>query len=363
LKNLQAILPLAVIKPDIMSNEIKIGILAIIAIAISFWGYRFIKGKNILLKSNTYTVYYDFVDRMQVGTVVFINGVDVGSVADVALMNDANRTVKVILDLKPSINIPKNTVAVIVATGFMGGKAVMLEYEQPCEGADCAKSGDTLKGEYRNLMNSMVGEESMGTYMSIVQEGLQDILDTLNYALLDENSNSPLARSMKNLDASLANLSSTSAELDALLKASSGDIKGTLDNIESITSNLKANNQKINAILSNADSLSNQLVAADLERTIEEVNQTIAELRKTLGSADQAIGGVSTIVDKINQGEGSLGKLLKDEELYRRINKLSYDADSLVSDIQSRPYRYMPLKSRRKVNKFDKQDAAEGSGN
>lgn len=346
-----------------MSNEVKIGILAIIAVAISFWGYRFIKGKNILLKSNTYKVYYDFVDRMQVGTVVFINGVDVGSVADVALMNDANRTVKVILDLKPSINVPKNTVAVIVATGFMGGKAVMLEYEQPCEGDDCAKSGDTLKGEYRNIMNSMVGEEAMGDYMTIVQDGLQDILDTLNYALLDENSNSPLSRSMKNLDASLANLSSTSAELDALLKASSGDIKGTLDNIEGITSNLKANNQKINSILSNADSLSNQLVAADLERTIEDVNKTIADLRKTLGSADQAIGGVSTIVDKINQGEGSLGKLLKDEELYKRINKLSNDADSLVSDIQSRPYRYMPLKSRRKVNKFDKQDAAEGVGN
>ena len=346
-----------------MSNEVKIGILAIVAIAVSFWGYQFIKGKNILLKTNTYKVFYDYVDRMQVGTVVFINGVSVGSVADVELMNDANRTVKAILDLDPGIKVPKNTVAVIVATGFMGGKAVMLEYDQPCEGDDCAKSGDTLKGEYRNLMNSMVGEESMDDYISIVKDGLQDILDTLNYALLDEESDSPLSRSMRNLDSTLANLSSTSTELDALLRASSGNIKGTLDNIEGITSNLKANNQKINSILRNADSLSNQLVAADLEKTIKEVDQTIADLRKTLGSADQAIGGVSTIVDKINQGEGSLGKLLKDEELYKRINKLSHDADSLVSDIQNRPYRYMPLKSRRKVNKYDKQDAAEGSGN
>ena len=346
-----------------MSNEVKIGILAIVAIAISFWGYRFIKGKNVLLKSNTYKVYYDYVDRMQVGTVVFINGVDVGSVADVELMNDANQTIKVILDLKPSINVPKNTVAAIVATGFMGGKAVMLEYDTPCEGDDCAKAGDTLKGEYRNLMSSMVGEAVIDDYVGIVKDGLQDILDTLNYALLDEESDSPLSRSMRNLDSTLANLSSTSTELDVLLRASSGNIKGTLDNIEGITGNLKANNEKINSILSNADSLSNQLVAADLEKTIKEVDQTIAELRKTLGSADQAIGGVSTIVDKINQGEGSLGKLLKDEELYKRINKLSNDADSLVTDIQSRPYRYMPLKSRRKVTKYDKQDAAEDNGN
>ncbi|MCB0589456.1 MAG: MCE family protein, partial [Phaeodactylibacter sp.] len=137
-----------------MSNEVKVGILAVAAVALSIWGYKFIRGKNLLLKSNTYTVYYPKVDRMQIGTQVFINGVEVGSVANVRLLNDVDRTVEVVLDLEPGMRIPRNTKAVIVSTGFMGGKAIMLEYPRPCSGDDCAESGDVIEGEIRGLLGS-----------------------------------------------------------------------------------------------------------------------------------------------------------------------------------------------------------------
>ena len=339
-----------------MSNEVKVGILAIVAVAVSFWGYKFIMGKNVLLKSNTYKAYYKNVDRMQVGTVVFINGVDVGSVASVNLMDDIDRTVEVLIDLNPGMRIPKNTTAVIVSTGFMGGKAVKLEYDQPCSGDDCAEPGDTIEGEFRDLLGSMVGEDDMRTYVNIVKDGLQEILDTLNNAVLAGDDSTPIGRSMQNLDKTLANLSTTSAQLDNLLRSSSGNIKGSLANVDAITGNLKANNEKLNSILSNADTISGQLAAADLEKTIKEVNAAIVDLKGTLKSADQAMDGISSLVGKIDNGEGSLGKLMKDESLYNRINNLSNSADSLITDIQEKPYRYMPLKSRRKVQKYDKQD-------
>jgi phospholipid/cholesterol/gamma-HCH transport system substrate-binding protein len=339
-----------------MSNEVKVGILAIVAIAVSFWGYKFIMGKNVLLKSNTYKAYYKNVDRMQVGTVVFINGVDVGSVASVGLMDDIDRTVEVLIDLNPGMRIPKNTTAVIVSTGFMGGKAVKLEYDKPCSGDDCAKPGDTINGEFRDLLGSMVGEEDMRTYVKIVKDGLQEVIDTLNNAVLAGDNDTPIGRSMQNLDKTLANLSTTSAQLDNLLRSSSGNIKGSLANVNAITGNLKANNEKLNSILSNADTISGQLASADLEKTIKEVNAAIIDLKSTLNSADQAMDGISSLVGKIDNGEGSLGKLMKDESLYNRINNLSNSADSLITDIQEKPYRYMPLKSRRKVQKYDKKD-------
>jgi phospholipid/cholesterol/gamma-HCH transport system substrate-binding protein len=342
-----------------MSNEVKVGLLAIVAIAVSYWGYKFIMGKNVLLKSNTYKVYYPKVDRMQVGTQVFINGVSVGSVAKVDLLNDVDRTVEVILDLNPGMTIPKDTRAVIVATGFMGGKAVKLMYDTPCSGEDCAEPGDTLEGEFRGLLDSMVGEEAVGDYAAILQKSLQKVIDTLNYALLSEESQSPIANTMRNLDATMANLNSSTAQLDQLMRRSSGNISASLKNVESITGNLEKNNARIAAIIANADSLSSQLVAADLEKTVSEINASIQELKGTLENANKAIAGVSGLVDGINSGEGTLGQLMKDEALYRNLSNLTREADSLVTDFQDRPYRYMPLKSRRRVERYDRQDAQE----
>lgn len=342
-----------------MSNEVKVGLLAIVAIAVSYWGYKFIMGKNVLLKSNTYKVYYPKVDRMQVGTQVFINGVSVGSVAKVDLLNDVDRTVEVVIDLNPGMNIPKDTRAVIVSTGFMGGKAVKLMYDNPCSGEDCAEPGDTLEGEFRGLLDSMVGEEAVGDYASILQKSLQKVIDTLNYALLSEESQSPIANTMRNLDATMANLNSSTAQLDQLMRRSSGNIAASMKNVESITGNLEKNNAKISAIIANADSLSSQLVAADLQQTVNEINASIQELKGTLENANKAIAGVSGVVDGINAGEGTLGQLVKDEALYRNLSTLTREADSLITDFQDRPYRYMPLKSRRRVERYDRQDAQE----
>ena len=346
-----------------MSNEVKVGLLAIIAIAVSYWGYNFIIGKNVLLKSNTYKVYYPKVDRMQVGTQIFINGVSVGSVAQVELMNDVDRTVEVILDLKPGMSIPKDTRAVLVSTGFMGGKAIKLMYDNPCSGEYFAQPGDTIEGVFKWLLDSMVGEEAVSDYASILQTSLQKIIDTLNYSLISEESQSPIANTMRNLDATLANLNSSTAQLDQLLRRSSGNIAGSLENVESITGNLEKNNARIASIIANADSLSNQLVAADLEKTVNEINGSIQELKSTLENANKAIAGLSGVVDGINAGEGTLGQLVKDEALYRNLSNLTREADSLITDFQDRPYRYMPLKSRRKVERFDRQDAAANSGN
>lgn len=340
-----------------MSNEVKVGLLAIVAIAVSYWGYKFIMGKNVLLKSNTYKVYYPKVDRMQVGTQVYINGVPVGSVAEVQLLNDIDRTVEVILDLQPGMTIPKDTKAIIVATGFMGGKAIKLHYETPCSGDDCAEPGDTLEGEFRGLLDSMVGEEAVDDYVNILQNSLQKVIDTLNYALLSDESDSPIANTMRNLDATMANLNSSTARLDRLLQRSSGDIEATLGNVRSITGNLEANNKKIEAILANADSLSSQLVAADLAKTVQEINASITALKGTLERANGAIGGVSELVDGVNAGEGTLGMLLQDEALYQNLSQLSRQADSLITDFQTRPYRYVPLKSRNRVERYDRKDA------
>lgn len=346
-----------------MSNELKVALLAIAALLLSFWGYKFILGNNLLEKSNNFEVLFDSVNGVQVGTAVKIHGVSVGSVTEVTLQNDDKQQVLVELILSADYRIPKNAVAVIVPDGFMGGNNVELEYSSPCTGTDCAESGARLDGATRGLLGSMLGTEDLGEYMKEVSKALNSVVDTLNRRLLSDDSNSPLARTIRNLEGTTANLQLTTGRMDALLRRSSGAIEGNLANLNALTSELNNQKQAIGHIIANADSLSSQLVEADLRKTMAQVNETITGLQATLSSANQALGGVSTAMNKITAGEGTIGKLLGDEQLYYELKDMSASIDSLVNDLQQRPYRYVPLKGRNRVKKYDRKDAKLEGGN
>lgn len=343
-----------------LSNEVKVAILAIVAIALSYWGYKFILGKNILKDSNLYYVEYKDVDLMKTSSPVTIGGVQVGFVSGIKPLLE-RQMVLVTLDLDEEISIPKSTVAVIEVEGFMGGKSITLEYDEPCSGDDCAESGDYLQGVTKGLLASMMSQKELDNYLNTVERSLGAIADTLNKHLLSEDAEGPLPNSLRNLEATLANLEQSSGQLNSILYRSSDDITGTMDNLNSISANLKASNEKIASIIDNTDRVTGDLADMELQKTLQEVDQTIAQLRATLSKADQAFVGINGIVGGLEAGEGTLGKLLKDGTLYEELTRLSSGVDSLAEDFQDRPYRYMPLKSRRKVLRYDRKDEDKGN--
>jgi phospholipid/cholesterol/gamma-HCH transport system substrate-binding protein len=344
-----------------MSSEIKIGILALVTVAVSLWGYKFIMGRNLLKPSNLYYVEYQNIDLLKKATDVTVNGFPIGVVADIYIKpNDPDKKIVVVLDLNKGIQIPKNTRAVIASTSFMGDKSISLKYDKPCSGADCAVTGDYLQGEVQGFMSYMMGGDgSIDQYLASVKSAFSDMLDTLNQQMLSESSGSVMAASLQDLRKTLANLESGTAQLDAILRQSGGNLNNTMDNVDAITGNLKKQEQVINTLLGNVSTMSTQLREADLKMTMEEVKTTISRLQSTLASTEEAIGSVNGIMTKVNAGEGTLGKLLMDDGLFLDLTSLSNRADSLLFDFQARPYRYMPLKSRSKVIKFDKLDAVQ----
>ena len=340
-----------------MRKEVKIGLLAIVAIGLSIWGYKFIKGKNLLTRSNVYTVYYEDASGLTVGTPVLINGVSIGAVSAIELQQ-GERSVEVLIDLQREYQVPKSTIAYIQSTGIMGGKAVSLEYDEPCTGDDCLPSGSVIRGNTKGMLASFLGDDAADQYMEQLKSTVNGAIDTLNQTLFGVDSDHPIAQSSRSLEASMANMQSATARLDRLLANTSGDINATMSNLSKLTASLEARRGQLENILSNADSVSSALVAADIEQTIGEITRTISDLRGTLDEANRALAGVTGVVEGINEGEGTLGKLLQDDQLYNRINRVSNQADSLITDFQDRPYRYVPFKSRSRVKKFDRKDEA-----
>ena len=115
-----------------MSNETKVGILAVIAIAILFWGYKFLKGQNILTNSNILYVEYENAEMLATSAPVVISGFQVGVVANMYLKPENMRTIVVELDIDRGVKVPKNAIAEIMSFDITGSKGVNLQFDRPC---------------------------------------------------------------------------------------------------------------------------------------------------------------------------------------------------------------------------------------
>jgi phospholipid/cholesterol/gamma-HCH transport system substrate-binding protein len=240
----------------------------------------------------------------------------------------------------------------------MGAKAIELRYDRYCSGDDCAKDGDFIQGESLGMLSSMVPKDELNIYLDEISSTLKSLVTTLNDQMLSEDAEGPLANSLRDLESTMGNLKSTTGQLNSLMYRSSDELSGSLDNINTLTNTLADNNEAIKNILQNTDKFTSQLGELDLKATVEELETTVAALKSTIQEAETTFDGVNQVVDGIEHGEGTLGKLFQDPELYHELSSLSDRADSLINDIQSRPYRYVPLKSRKRVKRYDRKDEA-----
>jgi len=340
-----------------MRYEVKIGILALIAIGFSFWGYKFIQGSNLFSNSNYYTVQYENVSGLTVGTPVQISGVNIGSVSDIFLDQANENLVSVTLDVKDDINVPKTAKAFIVADGVLGGKLIDLQFSKPCLGSgDCAEDGTVLEGKTLGMLASFLGTDPDADPSDAIQKQIKSAIDSLEYTLFSPESDNPVARSAQDLAVTMENLKASTARLQYILDANAGEINTTMQNMEALTNTLAGKQEAIAGIIDNAENLTSDLAKIELQKTMNEVNGVITELKGTLGKADRAMNGVANVMNDVNSGKGTLGKLLKDDAIYDRLDRASASIDTLATDFQERPYRYIPFKSRKRVLKLDRKD-------
>ncbi len=329
-----------------MRKEVKIAIFSIITVAMAIWGYKYLKGFNILSKKLVVYATYERVDGLRISTPILINGLQVGLVSDIFQDSENPNKITAELHLDNGTMVPKSTVATIVSDGPMGGTHIDLVFAGICNGKDCAQDGEYLKGFTKGLLASMVTPDEVRLYVDQLNGGLKDMLDTLSDRLKNSQE---IHQSVEDARVTLANLRSTTDRLDKMMANSAGSVERSIKNVESITGNLKESNQQIKNILSNAEGISKDLKDANVSGLVGETKATMQKLQSTLASSDKAIADLSGLLQSLKSGDGAIPMLLNDKEFASNLETTIKNVDFLLRDLRLHPERYRRILSKKKM--------------
>ena len=309
-----------------LSKEIKIGIVVVVGLSLFIYGFNFLKGSNLFSHQKTVYAIYDNVEGLLESNNVQLNGLKVGQVNKIALLpNDRLGRILVVMKLQDNFNIPKDTRARIFSADLIGSKAISLEFGKS---QTYVNSGDTLASELEENLRAAVDKRIAPLQKKA--EGLISSIDSVMIVVqqvLNKDARKNLSKSFGSIERAITSFEKTALRLDTLVITQQYKLSAIFSRIESITTNLANSNEKVTKILNNFESLSDSLAKSKLKSTID--------------NASTALADVTKILDKINNGQGTLGMLVNNDSLYKKLDKSATDLDLLMLDLQDNPRRYV----------------------
>jgi phospholipid/cholesterol/gamma-HCH transport system substrate-binding protein len=302
-----------------ISNETKIGALTAIAITILILGYSFLRGNDVFSGANKFYAIYKSVDGLSVSKPVLVNGFQIGRVSKMKLQPDGRTIVEFKIDQQ--YNIPSNTLAKLVSTDLLGGKAIVFEYGNS---NTYAEDKDTLRADIQGSLAESLQpiQDKAENLIARIDSSLQSINKILN-----PNFQKNVDRSFLSIANSLQTLESTTKKIDALIGSQTEHINGILANTETVSANLKTSSEHLTGITSNFEKVSNDVANANIKQTLDNANKAMADLQAT--------------ISKINTNQGTLGLLLNDTKMYDNLNNASKNLDNLLIDFKAHPKHYV----------------------
>ncbi|PKV66538.1 MlaD family protein [Pontibacter ramchanderi] len=294
-----------------ISKEIKVALLGIAAVVILYFGYEFLKGSSLFSKSNTYYVVYDSVDGLTISNPVFLNGIQVGHVKDMELLTDRANMVRVDIEVRKDLQVGDSTIASLGNSDLLGSKAITLHLNNSRKQY---KGGEELIAFKETSIGDMLSSKSVP-----VIDKVDTTLARVN-RLLD-------SEAKDNIQSILANSNRTTEMVNAILRENQRNINQITGNLSQLTAALRQTQRNIDRLTLNM---------AEITDTLKQV-----EINKLVRDANSAVNELETTISKLNSNQGSLGKLMNDEELYRNMNRSTEALNLLLRDIQAYPKRYV----------------------
>ena len=293
-----------------LSRELKTAILVILAIALFIWGFNFLKGKNLFDTSKKLYAVYENVSGLVPAAPVTLNGLKIGRVNSIKINPDGKLLVQMQIDT--DFPISKSSTAEIYDSGLVGGReiAIIPNFEDKIE----TESGDYLKSSNKLGLTDALAKEIVP-----IKDKIEKLLDNANALfanvneVLDEQGKANLKNSLVEFNKTMTEFSGVSKNLNQLLAENKSKLDKTFTNLDKTSTNFVA--------------ISDSLAKADF-------GQTVKNLEKTLASVDKLLADME-------QGNGTMGKLMKDEAMYNNFTQASKELELLLQDLRLHPTRYV----------------------
>ncbi|RSK38583.1 MlaD family protein [Mangrovimonas spongiae] len=293
-----------------LSREVKTAILVVLGIALFIFGFNYLKGNDLFESSQTFYTEFDY-NALTSSSPVTIKGNTVGKIQDIVYDFETGKT-RVSFTVDDKLKFSKNSKIRLYELGLLGENGMAIIPAQ--DNAPIAKDGDILQSEVEEGLI-----KSLSSNFSGLSSGLDNTLksaDSLMYnlnTLVEDDTKTGLKHAIKELNETLTSFKSLSYSVNSLVKK---------------------NDDSLTALISNFNKVSQDL--AVLSNDLKEV-----EISKTVQNLDETLNGLNAVLASIDNGEGTLGKLMKDDKLYHNLEVASMQLKDLLQDVKLNPKRYI----------------------
>jgi len=312
------------------SKELKAGVIALLAIVGFVVLFQFMKGRSLFTTDNIFYAQYDNVEGLAQSSPVSINGLKVGQVDKIIphTSKDGKIDFLVKITVDNNFEFSKNSTLEIFEPSLMGGKEMRINLMY---GGPTAKDGDTLRGAFKlgtlGSLSSQVGP--VKDQLQVVLHRVDSLMTNANQ-LVDAQNRQEIKLLLANLNKTVAALQTTAGSVNSLVGHNDPKLQKVLDDASLTMQSGKVTLDKYGNLAESIDT--------------KKLNATIANL-------DATVGQLNNVVSGIDRGEGSLGKIMKDDQLYNNLNAASNNLNSLIEDLKAHPKKYVNFSVFGKNNK------------
>lgn len=313
-------------------NEILVGALTIVGIALFILGFKYLQGESLFTRSKYVYIVADRVPGITPSSPVLENDVPIGRVSDITISNSPNFPYKAIVALKlnKDVVIPKDSKFIIYALDMLGKMGVGL-----VRGTSNSESKET------DTLSCIVKGNSIDQGVDLITQlkpRIDSTLKSFQYLATNLNNqlgsgeNSLLKKAVGDLSVTLQSVNKLAGNADKMINTLNGTLTDNKANIDAIMKNvsrLTAESGKLDSILTNFQTFSGKIASLELAPTIESAKGTLEQLKKTLSL--------------INDGDGSISKLLKEDGAYKDITKTIQSLNAVLTDLKANPKKYISL--------------------
>ena len=314
-----------------VSKEFKTGLIVVFAIALLIYGVNYLKGNSFFGGDDVYYAYFPTSGTLTPSSPVTMNGVEIGKVLSVELVDpsryvDPNKRVLVEFNVQnEELQLARGSEIEIVPGVLSTGIQLAQNYIGD-EGF--YKAGDTMDGTVSQEITEQIENQLLPVKrkMEDLMTSVEGIVNSIN-VFWDTSAANTLDQGLNEVKIAIARFGRVAYNVDNLITSEKNKLSRIFDNVITLTQSLKQSNEQIQKVVGNVTQLSDTLLTTDFKSAIEEATGTLRN--------------VNALLEETSEGNGTLGKLLNDEELYNELNRTNQELQELVEDIQVHPERYI----------------------